>query len=120
LGAPKLDLTIDSHMKKARAERFGIPVNASPTANSQPSNPSPSAPAQTKEAKAPAQSSSAPKKEKAGGIDKTSLGIDAETLAKRAAKFGLPEKKAATAAPASAEPKSAAATSKKAEVEMTP
>jgi hypothetical protein len=58
---------------------------------------------------------------KAGSIDKSSLGLSEEVLAKRAAKFGIPEKKAesspATTAPA---PTAAAKPTKKAEAEITP
>ena len=105
-------LTPEQQAMKARAERFGIAFNPNPTPRSGPT------------AKSAVASSSAPsaavstlqeKKEKPAAIDKSAgLGISEEVLAKRAAKFGLPEKKEpVTAAPSEGAPK-------KAEAEMTP
>lgn len=75
-----MELTPDQKAMKARAERFGIPFNL----------PKPSA---TKPAKA--ESKPAETREKAASINKDSLGLSDDILAKRAAKFGLPEKKEA-------------------------
>jgi hypothetical protein len=81
---------------KARAERFGVPFNPNPTPRTavKPSAPD-SKPAATAAA-APAVPAPSAKGEKkgAGAIDSAPLGVSDELLAKRAAKFGLPEKKA--------------------------
>jgi hypothetical protein len=114
-------LTPEQQAKKARAERFGIPFN--PNAASTPRQTTKVAP--TSKAEAPASTSKkdtpAEPKVKAGSIDKSSLGLSEEVLAKRAAKFGIPEKKAesspATTTPA---PTAAAKPTKKAEAEITP
>jgi hypothetical protein len=92
---------------KARAERFGVPFNPNPTPRNAPvSNAaaSSSKPAPAEDA-VPATDSTAPAAKKAK-IDSTPLGISEEVLAKRAAKFGLPEKKveASTAAAPAAVP----------------
>jgi hypothetical protein len=59
-------------------------------------------------------------KQKAGAIDKSEkLGISDEVLAKRAAKFGLPEKKAPESISEKASPAPAVAP-KAAEAQMTP
>ena len=104
-------LTPEQLAMKKRAERFGIPFN--PNATARPAKPTPAPKAESTVAAA----TSTPK-EKAGAIDKTSLGLSDEVLAKRAAKFGLPEKKAAPVASAPAP--SAPAAAKKAETEITP
>jgi SAP domain-containing ribonucleoprotein len=72
---------------KSRAERFGIAFNPNPTptASKPKSKPTP--------APAAASTPAVEKKEKVGAIDKAPLGISEEVLAKRAAKFGLPDKK---------------------------
>ena len=99
---------------KSRAERFGITFNANATPTrttpSQAQAPSPVTPSAS-ETTTPAST-----KTKAGAIDPQPLGLSEDVLAKRAAKFGVPEKKAEAVkeAPASATP------TKKAEVEVTP
>lgn len=111
-------LTPEQQAMKARAERFGIAFNpnASQSSRTKPQS------ASTAPAPKAAEPTPAPKKEKAAAIDKAPLGISEEVLAKRAAKFGLPEKKEekakeSPAAPAAAaKPKAAA----KPEAEMTP
>ncbi|WRT70263.1 uncharacterized protein IL334_007258 [Kwoniella shivajii] len=93
------DLTPEQKAMKARAERFGIPFN--PNAKPKSSNSrngvkesTAAKPKSTPAATTSAASITAPqKKEKAGAIDSASLGISEDVLAKRAAKFGLPEKK---------------------------
>ncbi|KAI9634000.1 uncharacterized protein MKK02DRAFT_38672 [Dioszegia hungarica] len=97
------ELTPEQQAMKARAERFGVPFNPNPTPS-----------AKSTPAVKPAAAPTTDAKPKAGAIDKASVGISDETLAKRAARFGLPEKKAEepkkAAAPVSAaKPKSAAA-----------
>lgn len=84
-------LTPDQQAMKARAERFGIPFNPNPT-STQRQKPASNAKSETKPAVA-AEPTPAPKKEKAGAIDSAPVGISEEVLAKRAAKFGIPEKK---------------------------
>ena len=88
---------------KSRAERFGIAFNPNPTPTA--SKPKPSTPAA---ASTPAAKPAPEKKEKVGAIDKAPLGISEEVLAKRAAKFGLPDKKEEKAAPAPAAAKAKA------------
>jgi hypothetical protein len=81
---------------KARAERFGVPFNPNPAPRTavKPSAPD-SKPAATATAgAAPAVPAPTAKGEKKGAIDSAPLGVSEELLAKRAAKFGLPEKKA--------------------------
>lgn len=96
------DLTPEQKALKARAERFGLPFDPKaltskttpppPTANATP------APAASSNGAASSSAPAAPtteKKERPGAIDKdkSSLGLSDEVLARRAAKFGLPEKK---------------------------
>ncbi|TYJ53248.1 hypothetical protein B9479_006115 [Cryptococcus floricola] len=91
--APEPELTADQKAMKARAERFGVPLQL---AKPKPAAAAP-APAAPKEA--------APKpaeKQKAGAIDKNPLGYSDEVLARRTAKFGAVEKKTAAPAPAAA------------------
>ena len=108
---------------KARAERFGIPFNPN-AATSTRTKPTPTS--ATKSTESAATTTPAPaKKEKAGAIDKAPLGISEDVLAKRAAKFGLPEKKEvqapATKTAAAPSTKPASTTSApKPEVELTP
>lgn len=105
---------------KARAERFGIAFNPNATSTAR-TKPAPAAPAAASSATpAAAPAPAAPKKEKAGAIDKAPLGISDEVLAKRAAKFGLPEKKEPQAAPAAAAKPVSAAAAPKPEAELTP
>lgn len=80
---PEVELTPDQKAMKARAERFGIPFNLP--------KPSATKPAKTEKA----ESKPAETREKAASINKDSLGLSDDILAKRAAKFGLPEKKEA-------------------------
>ncbi|ODN94734.1 hypothetical protein L198_04878 [Cryptococcus wingfieldii CBS 7118] len=89
--APEPELTADQKAMKARAERFGVPLQLPKP------KPAAAAPAAPKEA--------APKpaeKQKAGAIDKNPLGYSDEVLARRTAKFGAVEKKTAAPAPAAA------------------
>lgn len=104
---------------KSRAERFGIAFNPNPTSTtkSKPSTSSTTAPASSTAAATPAPV--AAKKEKAGAIDKAPLGISEEVLAKRAAKFGLPDKKEEKAAPVT-KAKEAESAKPKSEAELTP
>lgn len=105
---------------KARAERFGLPFNPNATPSSARTKPTPTAPKATEPVAA---ATPAPgKKEKAGAIDKTPLGISEDVLAKRAAKFGIPEKKEAEPVKEAAAPaaKPASTPAPKAEVELTP
>lgn len=111
---------------KARAERFGIPFNPNATSASaartkQADKKTPAATA-TAAAVPAAAAPPAQKKEKAGAIDKAPLGISEEVLAKRAAKFGLPEKKETPAAKETSKATTAAApvSKPKPEVELTP
>ena len=103
---------------KSRAERFGIAFNPNPTptASKPKSKPTP--------APAAASTPAVEKKEKVGAIDKAPLGISEEVLAKRAAKFGLPDKKeekTPVAAPAAAAKAKASEPASKPKVEeMTP
>lgn len=132
--APAQALTPEQQAMKARAERFGLPFNPNGSSASTRTKPAASNGAdQSKKASTPAAAStpapaaaSGPKK---GAIDRAPLGIDAETLAKRAAKFGLPEKKAAAepaTAPAAANgekkavPASSAPAAKKAQPQAAP
>ncbi|OXB35496.1 hypothetical protein J007_04842 [Cryptococcus neoformans] len=78
---PEAELTPDQKAMKARAERFGIPFNLP--------KPSATKPAKTENA----ETKPAETRQKAAPIDKDPLGLSDEVLAKRAAKFGLPEKK---------------------------
>lgn len=79
----EIELTPDQKAMKARAERFGIPFNL----------PKPSATKPSKTEKAETKATET--RQKAAPIDKDPLGLSEEILAKRAAKFGLPEKKEA-------------------------
>jgi SAP domain-containing ribonucleoprotein len=99
---------------KSRAERFGIAFNPNPTPTaSKPKPPTTTTPAA---AAAPVE-----KKEKVGAIDKAPLGISEEVLAKRAAKFGLPDKKEEKSTiPAPATKAKAAEPEKPKAEEMTP
>ncbi|WVQ84459.1 hypothetical protein IAT38_006611 [Cryptococcus sp. DSM 104549] len=90
---PELELTPDQKAMKARAERFGIPFN-----------PNPKSSAATRKSKveskpaAAATTAAAESRQKAGSIEKgSSPAVDPEVLARRAAKFGVPEKKEAAA-----------------------
>jgi SAP domain-containing ribonucleoprotein len=117
-------LTPEQQAMKSRAERFGIPFNPNPTPTTKKTPaPAPKSDATTT-APAKASSSTTPAaKEKVGAIDKASLGISEETLAKRAAKFGIPEKKETPAAEEKVTPAKkdgAAPAAKKAESEITP
>jgi len=116
-------LSPEEQARKARAERFGLefkPAQPKPVSAAKPAAQAKPTPAETKAAPAAAP------KQKAGAIDKSEgLGISEEVLAKRAAKFGLPEKKApessgqkAAAAPSVAAP--VAAAPKAAEAQLTP
>lgn len=109
---------------KARAERFGIPFNPNASASSARTKAAPTS-STAKATEPTAAAALAPaKKEKAGAIDKAPLGISEDVLAKRAAKFGLPEKKEAAPLPAkeAAAPaaKPASTPAPKQEVELTP
>ncbi|RSH91789.1 hypothetical protein EHS25_009159 [Saitozyma podzolica] len=86
-------LTPDQLAMKARAERFGVPFNPNPTPRTaaKPAATDSKPATSTAAAAAPAPSA---KGEKKGAIDSAPLGVSEELLAKRAAKFGLPEKKA--------------------------
>ncbi|GMK56553.1 hypothetical protein CspeluHIS016_0303930 [Cutaneotrichosporon spelunceum] len=77
------ELTEEEKKQKARAERFGIPWvrQKKPAPEPKPEKPA-AQPTAVKE-----------KPTKPGAIDTTPFGISAEVLARRAAKFGLPEKK---------------------------
>ena len=104
---------------KSRAERFGIAFNPNPTSTA--SKPKATASASASTAK-PATTAVTPveKKEKVGAIDKAPLGISDEVLAKRAAKFGLPEKKEEKSTPVAATKTKAAEPEKPKVEEMTP
>ncbi|WVR00257.1 hypothetical protein IAU59_007400 [Kwoniella sp. CBS 9459] len=103
------ELTEEQKAMKARAERFGIPFNPNPTPktkqNSKAKNAATTADATpaatTSAAGTAAASQQQDKKEKvgAGAIDANPLGLSQEVLDKRAAKFGLPEKKVEAPAP---------------------
>lgn len=83
---PAVELTDEQKKQKARAERFGMPWN--------PPKPKPATPATPAAVAATPAAEKAKPKEKASAIDSTvPLGISDEVLARRAAKFGLPEKK---------------------------
>ncbi|WVR07715.1 hypothetical protein IAU60_004757 [Kwoniella sp. DSM 27419] len=117
---PVAELTEEQKAMKARAERFGIPFNPNPQPKpkSKPvkAEAAPSAPAES----APVQKE---KPQKAGAIDAKPLGLSEEVLARRAAKFGLPEKKAEPAPSGVTEKKQAAKPVKKEEPkkeEITP
>jgi SAP domain-containing ribonucleoprotein len=85
---PKEDeLTEEEKKQKARAERFGIPWVRQ-------KKPAAAAPAAPKEKPAAPKAEEKEKPAKPAAIDATPLGISPEVLARRAAKFGLPEKKA--------------------------
>lgn len=117
-------LTPEQQAMKARAERFGIAFNpnASSTTRTKPAAPA-STSTKPEPAAQPAAASYMAKKEKAGAIDKAPLGISEEVLAKRAAKFGIPEKKETPAAPAkekAAPASKPAAPAAKPEAELTP
>lgn len=87
------ELTPEQQALKARAERFGLPFDPSASASARSSAPAKTTTAE-KSSNGNGVAEPKEKKEKAGAIDKTSLGLSEEVLAKRAAKFGLPEKKA--------------------------
>jgi len=93
--ADSTDLTPEQQAMKARAERFGIPFNPNPTPRTN-AAPKPAPTSSTSTAQTPT-SAPAAKAEKPGAIDKAPVGVSEETLARRAAKFGIPEKKAAPA-----------------------
>jgi len=86
-------LTAEQQAMKARAERFGIPFNPNPTPTNRTAGTSSQAIAAPSAPTNGAASTAAPTTIKAGAIDKAPLEIDEEVLAKRAAKFGIPEKK---------------------------
>ncbi|KAK8853204.1 hypothetical protein IAR55_003906 [Kwoniella newhampshirensis] len=99
-------LTPEQQARKARAERFGIPFN--PDAKPNPARASQSKSESTTPAlitpalaATPAAAASQPR-QKASAIDSNPLGLSEEVLARRAAKFGLPEKKPEAAKPAAA------------------
>ena len=113
-------LTPEQQAMKARAERFGIPFNPSPTPRAKPT-PSPAATAAaTASSSAPTAASTPKEKEKAGPISGSaaSLGISEDVLAKRAAKFGIDKDRAKVSAPAE-KPAPVAAPAPKAE-ELAP
>ncbi|WWC94840.1 hypothetical protein V866_001690 [Kwoniella sp. B9012] len=122
-GIPSEDtLTPEQKAMKARAERFGIPFNPKATSTKQTQKPptSKNGDHDTKKESGVA-SASVQKKEpqqKSGSIDTTSLGISQDVLAKRAAKFGLPEKKesAPVAAAGAGKPAEKKVESKKEEI----
>jgi hypothetical protein len=135
--ADTAELTPEQQALKKRAERFGLPFNpAAPRTAQKPASKSdaaangtkPTASSSSTTAPAPAPAAAAPAK--SGAIDKTPVGVSAEVLAARAAKFGLPEKKQPAAAPASEGKNGAASTptvgagkatpAPKTEVEVTP
>nr|XP_019010300.1 uncharacterized protein I206_04768 [Kwoniella pini CBS 10737]OCF49081.1 hypothetical protein I206_04768 [Kwoniella pini CBS 10737] len=93
------ELTPEQKAMKARAERFGIPFNPNPPPKT--NKPKSTLATNGKAAAAPSSTKTeAPaKKEKAGAIDSTNLGISQDILDKRAAKFGIPEKKEQASAP---------------------
>jgi len=101
---------------KSRAERFGIAFNPNPTSTASKPKPKPTP------APAAASTPAVEKKEKVGAIDKAPLGISEEVLAKRAAKFGLPDKKEekAPVAAAAAKAKAPEPTAKPKVEELTP
>lgn len=103
---------------KARAERFGIPFNPNAAASSTRTKP----PSTSTKPVEPAPAAAAPaQKERAGAIDKTPLGISEDVLARRAAKFGIPEKKEQSTKESTAPAAKPASTSApKPEVELTP
>ncbi|KAK6909458.1 hypothetical protein I204_01252 [Kwoniella mangroviensis CBS 8886] len=96
-------LTPEQKAMKARAERFGIPFNPKAASTKQTQKPPTSKNGDGNTKKEPANANAGPQKkesqQKAGSIDTTSLGISQDVLAKRAAKFGLPEKKDKESAP---------------------
>ncbi|OCF38192.1 hypothetical protein I317_07211 [Kwoniella heveanensis CBS 569] len=103
------ELTTEQKAMKARAERFGIPFNPNPTPKSKQKNgnnksdsPKTTATATATAAPSTTQQPEKEKGKKAAAIDSNPLGLSQEVLDKRAAKFGLPEKKVEPAAPASA------------------
>lgn len=101
--APETDnstLTPEQQAKKARAERFGIPFNPNAT-KSAADRKSTEKTKSTSATPTPKREEVQPK-QKAGAIDPNPLGLSEEVLARRAAKFGLPEKKEVPAAPAPA------------------
>lgn len=108
---------------KARAERFGIPFNPNASSTTR-TKPAASTSTAAEPAAQPAAASTMAKREKPGAIDKAPLGISEEVLAKRAAKFGLPEKKEAQTPAATAKEKAApvykAPSAAKPEAELTP
>ncbi|WVQ67027.1 uncharacterized protein L199_005220 [Kwoniella botswanensis] len=93
-------LTPEQKAMKARAERFGIPFNPKATSTKQTQKPPTSKNGDGSTKKELPNANAGPQKkepqQKAGSIDATSLGISQDVLAKRAAKFGLPEKKEST------------------------
>ncbi|ORX40610.1 hypothetical protein BD324DRAFT_611512 [Kockovaella imperatae] len=117
-----VELTPEQQAMKARAERFGMPYNPNASSRSGQKSGSGSEKATAQQPHTPA-SSSTSQAQKAGPIDKAPLGVSEETLAKRAAKFGLPEKTSAAATAPAAESRTKAASTPappKAEAEMTP
>jgi SAP domain-containing ribonucleoprotein len=115
---PATTLTPEQQAMKARAERFGVPFNPNPTPTSK-KTPTPKTDTSASSAVKPKE------KEKVaqGAIDKdkASLGISEEVLAKRAAKFGLPEKKEVKSGEAKGPEKAAEpVAAKKPEAEISP
>ncbi|WWC91670.1 uncharacterized protein L201_006616 [Kwoniella dendrophila CBS 6074] len=116
------ELTPEQKAMKARAERFGVPFNPNPTPKTKPNSTTKNGSKEQSSVKPPntttpsSTNGGTQKKEKAGSIDTASLGISQEVLDKRAAKFGLPEKKESNSAPApTSKATSAAPASKKVE-----
>ncbi|WWC64613.1 uncharacterized protein I303_107224 [Kwoniella dejecticola CBS 10117] len=103
------ELTPEQKAMKARAERFGIPFTPNPTPKAnKPQSKSASANSAPNGKSAPSSSNTkaeaTAKKEKAGAIDSTNLGISQDILDKRAAKFGIPEKKDSSASASNTAP----------------
>ena len=96
-------MTPEEQARRARAERFGIPLNSNPSTSSRTngsSKPSqPPAVASAPVAASKPQASTSTPAPSSKNIDQAPLGITDEVLAKRAAKFGLPEKTTPTAPP---------------------
>ena len=106
MSAESSNLTPDQQALKVRAERFGISFDPK-------SAPKRSTPA--KGASTPTAPSVQPKA-KPATIDAAPLGISEEVLAKRAAKFGLPEKKETTSTETATARKSAMSAKNTAEI----
>ncbi|KAL7418438.1 hypothetical protein Q5752_006896 [Cryptotrichosporon argae] len=105
--AAEPELTPDQLAMKRRAERFGVPFVPNPRPKPSASKPAAAAtapvPVTAGEAKAAEDvhaKETREKKEKPAAIDRAPLGISDEVLARRAAKFGLPEKKVEAKEPA--------------------